>query len=42
MTPPVGRREGDTHAAYAAATEQFQQGQMELSGGNMGAATHAF
>uniref|UniRef100_A0A7I4A3C5 F-box domain-containing protein n=1 Tax=Physcomitrium patens TaxID=3218 RepID=A0A7I4A3C5_PHYPA len=42
MQPPVGRLEGDTQAAYAAATHQFQQGQMELSGGNMGAATHAF
>ncbi|KAG0570492.1 hypothetical protein KC19_6G166500 [Ceratodon purpureus] len=42
MMPPVGRLEGDTQAAYAAATQQFQQGQMELSGGNMGAATHAF
>lgn len=42
MMPPVGRLEGDTEAAYAAATQQFQQGQMELSGGNMGAATHAF
>uniref|UniRef100_A0A7I4BQA1 F-box domain-containing protein n=1 Tax=Physcomitrium patens TaxID=3218 RepID=A0A7I4BQA1_PHYPA len=42
MVPPVGRLEGDTQAAYAAATHQFQQGQMELSGGNMGAATHAF
>lgn len=42
MTAPVGRLEGDTQAAYAAATQQFQQGQMELSGGNMGAATHAF
>lgn len=42
MTPPVGRLEGDTQAAYAAATQQFQQGQMELSGGNMGAATNAF
>ena len=42
MQPPVGRLEGDTQAEYAAATQQFQQGQMELSGGNMSAATDAF
>jgi cytochrome c-type biogenesis protein CcmH/NrfG len=42
MRPPVERLEGDTQAAYAAATQQFQLGQMELSGGNMGAATDAF
>jgi len=42
MMPPVGRLEGDTHVAYATATQQFQQGQMELAGGNMGAATDAF
>ena len=42
MMPPVGRLEGDTQAAYAAATSQYQQGQLEPSGGNTGAATHAF
>ena len=42
MRPPVGRLEGDSQCAYATATQQFQQGQMELSGGNVGAATDAF
>jgi hypothetical protein len=42
LVSPTGRQEGDSQAAYAAATHQFQQGQLELSDGNMGAATNSF
>lgn len=42
LVSPTGRQEGDPQAAYAAATHQFQQGQLELSDGNMGAATNSF